>query len=55
MFNSPFSNILTKNHPPTKHLILNKNINENDDVDDDDSNFSEEKNREEIKVPEFGG
>ena len=35
MFNSSFSKFLTKNHPPFQYLILNKNLNENDDVDDD--------------------
>ena len=51
MFNSPIFNFLTKNQPPTQYLgrktscqepqnlILNKNLNENDDVDDDDYKF----------------
>ena len=40
MFNPSFSNFLTKrNICATQHLIVNKNVNENDDVDDDDYNF----------------
>ena len=50
MFNSSFSNFLTKNHLPHPILILNKNVNENDDFDDETKKQGRNKG-----VPEFGG
>ena len=37
-----------------QYLILNKNVNENDDIDDDNYKFFWNKRMEKIRVPEFG-